>query len=55
MVMRCETRLPKLLYLDLAALEEPEALLARCYRILTEQPRPVRSYALTPEPNAGAW
>jgi hypothetical protein len=55
MVMRCETRLPKRLYLDLAALEEPEAFFARCYRILTEQPRPVRYFASAPEPNAGAW
>ena len=53
--MRCETRLPKRLYLDLAALEEPEARLARCYRILTEQPRPVRLYLPQPNSANGAW
>ena len=53
--MRCETRLPKKLYLDLAALEEPEGYLARSYRFLTEQRRPVRSYLPIPDPNNGAW
>lgn len=53
--MRCETRLPKTLYLDLAALEEPEGVLARTYRFLTEQRRPVRTPGTVPMPQNGAW
>jgi hypothetical protein len=53
--MRCETRLPKKLYLDLAALEEPEGPWARSYRFLTEQRRPLRTYSPIPAPENGAW